>query len=331
LHIGLVGALAGWCAAAWWRRATLRGMPLPLIAPAQYAGACAAIALAGCYAALAGFNVPAQRAWWMLSAAGLAYLTGRAVPPSATLATALGCVLIADPWAVLLPGFWLSFGAVAAILFAVSGRIHRREHERLAAGTDNGVARAVNPHRWASRCAHAIAGGARVQYAVTLWMAPLGVVWFGQLPLGGMAANALAIPWVGSLVTPVVLAGVTLPAPLDAWAFHAAHAMVAVLFDAFDALGPAERSVLTLASPTAFALAAALIGGGWLLMPRGWPLRFAAPLAWLPFALPAPQGPPAGAARLTMLDVGQGASILVETARHRLLFDAGPGEESTRA
>lgn len=331
LHIGLVGALAGWCAAALWRRAILRGMPLPLIVPAQYAGACAAIVAAGCYAALAGFNVPAQRAWWMLSTAGLAYLAGRAVPPSTTLAMALACVLIADPWAVLLPGFWLSFGAVAVILFAVSGRTRRRDGERLAAVAAGDVGRVVDPRRWAARFAHAVAGGARVQYAVTLWMAPLGVVWFGQVPLGGMAANALAIPWVGSLVTPVVLAGVALPAWLDAPAFHAAHAMLAVLFGVFDALGPAERSVLTMASPSAFALAAALIGGGWLLMPRGWPLRFAAPLAWLPFALPAPQGLHAGAARLTMLDVGQGTSILVETANHRLLFDAGPGEESTHA
>ncbi|WP_414451914.1 ComEC/Rec2 family competence protein [Burkholderia sp. 22PA0099] len=338
LHIGMVGALAGWGVAAWWRRAAVRGMPLPLIVPAQYAGACAAIAGAGCYAALAGFNVPAQRAWWMLSTACLAYLAGRAVPPSATLAMALAGVLIADPWAVLLPGFWLSFGAVAVILFAVSGRTNRRRHRRegepLAADADMGVAqprRAIDSRRWVARLAHGIASGARVQYAVTLWMVPLGVVWFGQIPLGGMAANALAIPWVGSLVTPVVLAGVVLPAPLDALAFHAAHAMLAALFGVFDALGPAERSVLTMAPPSGFALAAALIGGGWMLMPHGWLLRFAAPLAWLPFALPAPQGPPAGAARLTMLDVGQGTSVLVETAHHRLLFDAGPGEESTRA
>jgi competence protein ComEC len=66
-------------------------------------------------------------------------------------------------------------------------------------------------------------------------------------------------------------------------------------------------------------------------MPRGWPLRFAAPLAWLPLALPPPAAPASGAFRLTALDVGQGAAIVIETARHALLFDAGPGPESTRA
>jgi competence protein ComEC len=34
---------------------------------------------------------------------------------------------------------------------------------------------------------------------------------------------------------------------------------------------------------------------------------------------------------LTALDIGQGSSILVETTHHTLLFDAGPGPESTHA
>ncbi|KAF1029448.1 MAG: ComE operon protein 3 [Burkholderia plantarii] len=66
-------------------------------------------------------------------------------------------------------------------------------------------------------------------------------------------------------------------------------------------------------------------------MPRGWPLRWAAPLAWLPFLAPASPAPGIGQFRLTMLDVGQGEAIVVETAHHRLLYDAGPGVESTRA
>jgi competence protein ComEC len=69
----------------------------------------------------------------------------------------------------------------------------------------------------------------------------------------------------------------------------------------------------------------------WALAPRGWPLRFAAPLTWLPLALPVSHAPPAGAFRVTALDIGQGSAIVIETARHTLLFDAGPGPESTHA
>lgn len=90
-------------------------------------------------------------------------------------------------------------------------------------------------------------------------------------------------------------------------------------------------AVAEMPSPSWFALLAALAGTGWALMPRGWPLRFAAPLAWLPLVLPPSPAPPAGALRLTLLDVGQGLAVLAETAHHRLLFDAGPGAESTRA
>ncbi|MEX3612813.1 MAG: DNA internalization-related competence protein ComEC/Rec2 [Burkholderia gladioli] len=323
LHIGMVGALAAWLAAAFWRRGCVRGMALPLWLPAPHAGAWAAIAGAGCYAALAGFNVPAQRAWWMLAVACLAYLSGRSIAPSTTLAAALGCVLLADPWAVLMPGFWLSFGAVAVILFAVSGRAARRgpPGEPAAVKADGldpgGTRQRLHLRRAAAHLVRIGANGARVQYAVMLGLAPFTVIWFGQVPLTGALANAFVIPWVGSLVTPIVLAGTVLPAPLDALAMRAAHALLAAMFALFEAMPAGLASVAEISSPSWFAVLAALAGTGWALMPRGRPLRFAAP--------------PAGALRLTLLDVGQGLAVLAETAHHRLLCDAGPGAESTRA
>jgi competence protein ComEC len=70
---------------------------------------------------------------------------------------------------------------------------------------------------------------AHVQFAVTVALAPLTVYWFAQIPLIGPLANAFAIPWVSLLVTPAVLAGVALPAPLDAWALHVAHTLLDLL------------------------------------------------------------------------------------------------------
>ncbi|MFP3560769.1 competence protein ComEC, partial [Paraburkholderia sp. SIMBA_049] len=88
---------------------------------------------------------------------------------------------------------------------------------------------------------------------------------------------------------------------------------------------------LRLPQPSGWALACAAVGVAWLLAPRGWPLRWLAPFTWLPLLAPSPGGPPEGAFRLTALDIGQGTSVLIETARHTLLFDAGPGPESTHA
>jgi competence protein ComEC len=62
-----------------------------------------------------------------------------------------------------------------------------------------------------------------------------------------------------------------------------------------------------------------------MLMPRGWPHRWAGAVALLPMLLQRPDCPPAGSLRVTAFDVGQGMALLVETAHHRLLYDTGPG------
>ncbi|WP_175115063.1 ComEC/Rec2 family competence protein, partial [Paraburkholderia solisilvae] len=319
LHIGFVASLAAWLASAVWRRSGLIGgrfgTDWPLLLPAQKVAApCGAVFAAG-HAALAGFNVPAQRALWMLAVVALAYLSGRTVARSVVLAWALGLVLLIDPWAVLSAGFWLSFCAVAAILFAMSGRVVIRgddggrhadsgfdEHGRVDASRTHrnsdacrsDAARALSARetleRRGSRIVTAvrtrvrnhcrvlavrIRSGAHVQLAVTVALAPLTAYWFAQIPLVGPLANAFAIPWVSVLVTPLVLAGVALPAPLDALAFSAAHRLLDVLVASLHAVSGPAWALWRLPQPDAWALAAAAVGVAWCLAPRGWPLRWA--------------------------------------------------------
>nr|WP_309788259.1 MULTISPECIES: DNA internalization-related competence protein ComEC/Rec2 [unclassified Caballeronia] len=424
LHIGFVAGLAAWLTGFIWRRARWRGVPLPLYVAAQKVAAGGAAAFAGLYAGLAGFNVPAQRALWMLGVVALAAMAGRRLAPSLVLAWALALVLLADPWAVTAAGFWLSFCAVGAILFAIAAHGRRASKGRADDGDDS--ARDVETYEARQRAAEAGAGepasaierlpdsassivavdaarerswpladaarvaacprdervsgppdaaatlmsarppgpapgrashrargvlhealrharrsashlsapaasSARVQYAVTIALAPLTAYWFFQIPLIGPLANAIAIPWVSMLVTPTVLAGVLLPAPLDGFAYQIAHSLLALMCEALAHFTSLPWALWRLPQPGPFALAAAAAGVAWALAPRGWPLRFAAPLTWLPLVVPAPHAPATGAFRLTALDIGQGSSIVVETARHTLLFDAGPGPESTHA
>jgi competence protein ComEC len=347
LHLAFVAGLAGWLAGALWRRTRWRGVEGPLIVPAQKIAVAGAVCAATVHAALAGFNVPVQRALWMLAVAAAAVLGQRNVARSRVLAWALGLVLIRDPWAVTAAGFWLSFGAVAAILFAAAGvpqvRRERREDDAPDHVDPMAEVALAAPHasKWRRLLAHArscarnmanrLADGARVQWAVTIALAPLTAYWFAQIPLIGPFANALAIPFVSALVTPAVLASVALPAPLDAFTLRAAHAMLDLLAAVLGWFVGVPWAVLRLPQPNAWALACAALGVAWCLAPRGWPLRWIAPFMWLPLLIPAPTGPPPGAFRLTALDIGQGTSVLVETARHALLFDAGPGPESTHA
>ncbi|HEY4802823.1 MAG TPA: ComEC/Rec2 family competence protein, partial [Paraburkholderia sp.] len=183
----------------------------------------------------------------------------------------------------------------------------------------------------AQRIAARAGDSARVQWAVTVALAPLTAYWFAQIPLIGPLANALAIPWVSMLVTPLVIGSAALPAPLDAVALRTAHTCLDWLTVALGALEGLPWAVLRVPQPGAWPLGCAAVGVAWCLAPRGWPLRWLAPFTWLPLLVPAPTGPPPGAFRLTALDIGQGTSVLVETARHTLLFDAGPGPESTQA
>ncbi|MGP8438477.1 DNA internalization-related competence protein ComEC/Rec2 [Paraburkholderia fungorum] len=338
LHIGFAAGLAAWLTGAVWRRSGFVGRNWPLLLPAQVVAVMGGALFAGLHAALAGFNVPAQRALWMAGVVALAFISGRNLARSVVLAWALGLVLLIDPWAVVAAGFWLSFCAVAAILFAMSGRPRVQDHEQRRDEEGEG---SVTPTRFArlwsvvSRRARAFGerarGAAHVQFAVTVALAPLTVYWFAQIPLIGPLANAFAIPWVSLLVTPAVLAGVVLPAPFDAYAFRAAHSLLELLATGLQMLSGPAWTLWRLPQPDPWALTAAALGVCWCLAPRGWPLRWAAPITWLPLLMPAPAGPPHGSFRLTALDIGQGTSVLVETAHHTLLFDAGPGPESTHA
>ncbi len=347
LHIGFAAGLAGWLAGVLWRRSGWLGCHGPLWLPAQIVAAAAGALFAGLHAALAGFNVPAQRALWMAGVLALAFVTGRHVARSMVLAWALGLVLLIDPWAVSSAGFWLSFCAVAAILFAVSGRPRMQDHEQRRAeegdeaNADTDTDTDTASSRWSSlradlrRRARAFAqrlrSAAHVQFAVTVALAPLTVYWFAQIPLIGPLANAFAIPWVSLFVTPAVLAGVALPAPFDGYAFQGAHTLLDWLASGLQVLSGPAWALWRLPQPDAWTLGAAAVGVLWCLAPRGWPLRWAAPLTWLPLLLPPANGPAPGGFRLTALDVGQGTSVLIETAHHTLLFDAGPGPESTHA
>ena len=290
LHVTLISGLAAWLAAALWRRVPR----LALALPARKAGAVAAILAALAYTLLAGFAVPAQRTFYMVTVVALALWCGRIASPVRTLALALAVVATLDPWAVLQPGFWLSFGAVA-LIFHVS------------AGWTEGGPRAL---QWL-----------RVQWAITVGLAPAVLFLFSQVSVAGPLANALAIPLVSAVITPLALAAALLP--VDAL-LHAAQWLTQGLLEFLEWCAQLPAAVWRQHAPPLWATLLALAGAAWLLLPRGFPWRAGGVALMLPAALlPAP-APATGEAWVTVLDVGQGLAVLVRTARLALLYDAGP-------
>ncbi|MGZ5182807.1 MAG: DNA internalization-related competence protein ComEC/Rec2 [Ramlibacter sp.] len=303
LHITMIAGLAALAASGLWRRSFFTGAELPLRLPAQKVAALAGALAALLYVLLAGFGVPAQRTLYMLTVVALALWLGRLSSVTHVLCAALGVVVLLDPWAVLWPGFWLSFGAVAVILFGGHGRI--------------------GPHEAGVRAHLAVAG--RTQWSVTLGLVPLTMLLFGQVSLVSPLANAVAIPLVSFIVTPLALLGSLLPAPLCGWLLLAALGAVAGLAAVLGFLAALPAAVWRAPAPQAWVFLLALGGTLWMLMPRGWPHRWAGAAAWLPLLLQLPSHPAPGAFRVTAFDVGQGMALLVETAGHRLLYDTGPG------
>lgn len=307
LHITMIAALAAGLAHGLWRHSLFAGGLLPVRVPAQKVAAGAGLLAALAYVALAGFGIPAQRTLLMLAVAAAALWSARIVPASQVLVCALTAVLLLDPWAVLWPGFWLSFCAIACILFASAGRIV--EHP-------DGNASVL---RWRT----ALAKATHTQLAVTIGLLPLTMLMFGQVSLVSPFANALAIPVVSFLVTPLALLGSVMPAPLCGWLLLAAHAALEWLALLLGWLVALPLAVWQAPQPGWLVTAIALAGTLWMLMPRGWPWRWAGLLAWLPALAATPAAPSTGL-WLTAFDVGQGNAVLVETPHFRLLYDTGP-------
>lgn len=290
LHITMLSSL-GFALTYWlWRRSTR----LILFLPARKAAALAALLVAAGYALLSGFAVPAQRTVYMVGAVAIALWLNRNFSPAQIICIALLGVLIPDPWAVMSPGFWLSFGAVALILYVMAYRL--------------------KPSHW-------LVEYGKVQWAMTIGLIPMLLALFQQVSLVSPVANAFAIPLVSLVVVPLTLLGAVLPVAAPLWL---AHTMMGWTMSMLEWLNSLPQAVWTQHAPPAWSIAAGMTGVLWVLLPRGFPARWLGFLLLLPMFLNAPEPPAQGSVRLIVFDVGQGLSVAAQTRHHALLYDTGP-------
>lgn len=250
------------------------------------------------YGLLAGFEVPVRRACLMIGLVLLWRLRFRHLGAWWPLLLALNGVLLLDPLASLQPGFWLSFAAVAVLIFTFSGRL--------------------GPWRWWQTWT-------RAQWLIAIGLGPLLLVLGLPISLSGPLVNLLAVPWISLLVLPPALLGtLLLPVPyVGEGLLWLAGGLIDGLFRGLAwVAGQVPAWVPTAIPLWVWGLGA--LGAFLLLLPRGVPLR---PLGWpLLLLLIFPPRPeiPEGVADIWQLDVGQGLAILVRTRHHTLLYDAGP-------
>ena len=292
LHVTMLAALFAALVNFLWRRSAR----LMFFLPAQKAAVLAAFLAAFSYSLLAGFEVPAQRTFYMLSVLALALWSGRNFSISRVLLSALLIVICLDPWAVLAVGFWLSFGAVSILFFVAHAQLGELPGWRASLA------------RWG-----------KAQWAVTLGSLPLLLFFFQQFSLASPLANALAIPAVSLIITPLALLFAVFPWPplllLDHW-------LLTQLMVFLEVLG--AYPMWQQAAPPLWHISVALLGVIWLLLPRGFPARWLGFCLLLPALSWAPPKPELGQAWVDVLDIGQGLAVLVRTQNHQLLYDTGP-------
>jgi competence protein ComEC len=328
LHVTMFAWAAGLCVGWLWRRSN-RAM---LWLPAQHAALVGGVLLAACYALFSGWGVPSQRTIWMLAAVALLRLSGKQWPWPLVWLLAMGVVVAMDPWALLQAGFWLSFVAVG-VLFATDGRgVHAVEPSGELAFTQSphpvrpepveGLVPTRRP-RWSRLRAHPAAqklvAAAREQWTITLALTPLSLLLFQQVSVVGLLANALAIPWVTLVVTPLAMLGVLLS---PAWTAAALCVQALGVVLAWFASWP--LATISVAAPAIFLGATAVIGAIVLAMRLPWALRAMGAAMVLPVLLWQPPRPASGQFELLAADIGQGNAVLVRTATRSLLYDTGP-------
>lgn len=294
-HIILVAGFIGLLISFLWRRSARLCERLA----ARRAAVAGGFIVAVLYALIAGFGVPVQRALIMFAIGAIAIWQGRSLQPFSVLAVALIGVLALDPLAPLAPGFWLSFGAVAILVYIFSGRPRRGWLYNIL---------------WA-------------QVAVSISLMPLLALFFGQASLVGPVANWIAIPVFEIAVVPLALVGVVVGMvwlPAGAVILGAAATCLGWLWPLMVWLADWPLAQVHFASPPVWAAGLATVGVVLLLAPRGFPARWLGAVMIVPVLFTPTIRPPSGVVDFTLLDVGQGLSAVVQTRSHTLVFDAGP-------
>jgi competence protein ComEC len=251
------------------------------------------------YAILSGGSLPALRTLTLVAFVAGLRLLRRGLPVHDMLALAALVLVASDPLALTSGGFWLSFIATAALLTVLSSTGGWRGH---------------------------VLAFARAQGAIAMLLTPVLVAAFGRLSLVAPAVNAIAIPVFSAILLPAILAATLIEIVYGSGAAGIWQALAGFL----DALWPGLATVAhwpwaswapAARSGVLIAMAGVLLFAALLLPLAG--LRIAAVVMLAAVVFGGVERPRAGAWSLTAVDVGQGLAVVVETARHVLVFDTG--------
>ncbi len=300
LHIGLIAGLVFFMSRWLWG---FNSALVTAIPSAKFA-AILAILSAVIYSAMAGFSIPTQRALIMLCVVMISILVDVRANSWKTLSVALLVVLILSPFAVLNPGFWLSFFAVGIIIyFSKTSRI-----------TANKIT--LTLYNWSV-----------IQLVIGIGLVPFVLLFFNESSIISPIANFIVVPVFSFFIVPAIfLAGCTIvllptisSVILDAVTFVLDKVWIFIEYLAQLSFSTVQVNHISYSTFIFLCIAIIL-----LFLPKRFPAKWLAPLFLIPLIFEKPQVPEFGAAKVTLLDVGQGLSVVIQTKNHVLVFDTGP-------
>ncbi len=300
LHVNLVFGFFVLILRALWSRTLLVRTQYP----AYLAALWGALPVAIGYALLAGFSLPTQRALIMLTCFVVGWQLHRRLPMSQLFAIALLAVLAYDPLATLSLSFWLSFIAVALIIFYVSNMPPQKRW-----------------YQWGM-----------LQVYLSLAMGLVAMLLFSRGALGSPLANVIAVPFVGLLLLPACLLAVGAlwvgkESALADWTLAVADWLFSVFWKLIGWFYALDLEWFW--QPPWWVFGFALAG---ILLPFALvevKHRLFALLLLLPLlANPHADSAEFGEFKADFLDIGQGLSVVVRTQKRALMFDTGPAFRS---
>ena len=291
LHIGLISGLVYFLLLK-------MAVKCSAISPQKIA-AIGAVIIAVFYAALAGFSVPTQRSLIMVTVAMLAITLQRNTSISNVLGLAMLGVIIIDPLAVISAGFWLSFLAVSFIAYSLAGRLGKAGY-------------------WV--------GVTKIHCVTAIGLSPLLLFYFQQISIVAPLANFLAVPIVSLLIVPLCFVAVLLmlvSTNLATHLFQLIDTILQGLWLILSTMAEFPYASITTSSAPFYSIILALLAVLILLAPKGMPARWLGGVLLLPLVFVEQNRPKTGEVEMTLLDVGQGLSAIIQTTNHALIFDTG--------
>ena len=288
LHIGFIALAVFWLSK---RLPGRLGLNVGRAAPVWLS-----VATAAGYVLLAGASLPVIRAFIMVSVFLIAELRLWRVSAWSRWWIALALVLILMPLSPYQAGFWLSFGAVAVLIWIAS----LKQKSRLGL--------------WA-------------QWGIFVGMTPLLAYLFSGVSWVAPLVNLLAIPYVAALLPLIFIDHLAGSLGLE-WLQPAIEVMVNGFWYALHWVAGFGKGYMPVARISPLILLLAMAGSWLWLQPPGFPGRYLGVVFWLPWLVGPRQLDAPDQFSAWVFDVGQGSAVMVEVGRYRLLFDSGPGYRS---